>query len=127
MKLTTLKKKCGVYKCQLFCAKLCKSQGTKFTRKQQKSSKATISLLLRAITFFLMISITYYSLTFQNFVQRKQNLHLLQISVQKIPLAPMGVLATGSAHARPSAQTPIDTSAHVLEGGSTNLKHFLNN
>ena len=35
----------------------------------------------------------------------------------QIPLAPMGVLAPGSAHARPSAQTPIDMSgnfpAHV--------------
>ena len=34
-----------------------------------------------------------------------------------IPLAPMGVLALGSAHARPSARPPIDTSgnfpAHV--------------
>ena len=27
-----------------------------------------------------------------------------------IPLAPMGVLAPGSAHARPSALPPIDTS-----------------
>jgi hypothetical protein len=26
----------------------------------------------------------------------------------KFPLTPMGVLAPGSAHARPSAQTPID-------------------
>jgi hypothetical protein len=35
----------------------------------------------------------------------------------KIPLAPMGVLAPRSAHARPSARPPIDTSgnfqAHV--------------
>ena len=35
----------------------------------------------------------------------------------EFPLAPMGVLATGSAHARPSAWTPIDTNgnfpAHV--------------
>ena len=30
----------------------------------------------------------------------------------KFPLAPMGVLATGSAHARPSAQPPIDTSGN---------------
>jgi len=34
----------------------------------------------------------------------------------KFPLAPMGVLAPGSGHARPSAQPPIDTignfSAH---------------
>jgi hypothetical protein len=41
----------------------------------------------------------------------------------------MRVLAPGSAHARPSAQPPIDTSRnfslHVSgRGGSTNLKHF---
>ena len=29
-----------------------------------------------------------------------------------IPLSPMGVLAPGSAHARPSAQPPIDTSGN---------------
>jgi hypothetical protein len=29
-----------------------------------------------------------------------------------IPLAPMGVLAHGSAHARPSARPPIDTSGN---------------
>ena len=37
------------------------------------------------------------------------------------PLVPMGVLAPGSAHARPSAQPPIDTSgnfsAHMSGGG----------
>ena len=31
---------------------------------------------------------------------------------QEIPLAPMGVLAPGSAHARPSARPPIDTSGN---------------
>ena len=40
---------------------------------------------------------------------------------EKIPLAPMGVLATGSAHARPSAWPHIDTSgnfsAHMSGGG----------
>ena len=30
----------------------------------------------------------------------------------KFPLAAMGVLAPGSAHARPSAQPPIDTSGN---------------
>ena len=39
----------------------------------------------------------------------------------QIPLAPMGVLAPGSAHARPSARLPIDTSgnfsAHMSGGG----------
>ena len=38
-------------------------------------------------------------------------------TVEKFPLTPMGVLAPGSAHARPSAQAPIDMSgnfpAHV--------------
>ena len=29
---------------------------------------------------------------------------------EQFPLAPVGVLAPGSAHARPSAQPPIDTS-----------------
>ena len=37
------------------------------------------------------------------------------------PLAPMGVLAPGSAHARPSARPPIDTSGnfsvHMSGGG----------
>ena len=32
--------------------------------------------------------------------------------VSRIPLAPMGVLAPGSAHARPSAQPPMDTSGY---------------
>ena len=31
---------------------------------------------------------------------------------QQFPIAPMGVLAPGSAHARPSAQPPIDTSGN---------------
>ena len=39
----------------------------------------------------------------------------------EFPLAPMGVLAHGSAHARPSAEPPIDTSgnfsAHMSGGG----------
>ena len=47
---------------------------------------------------------------------------LEQVFVSKeFPLAPMGVLAPGSAHARPSARPPIDTSgnfsAHMSEGG----------
>ena len=32
----------------------------------------------------------------------------------KFPLAPMGVLATGSEHARPSARPPINTSGNFL-------------
>ena len=43
----------------------------------------------------------------------------------KFTLAPMGVLAPGSAHARPSAQPPIDTSgnfpAHVSAESPSNI------
>ena len=43
------------------------------------------------------------------------------VKSMEFPLAPMGALAPGSAHARPSAQAPIDTSgnfsAQVSEGG----------
>ena len=43
----------------------------------------------------------------------------------KFPLAPMGVLAPGSAHSRPSARPPIDTSgnfsAHIFFGGWVKL------
>ena len=42
-------------------------------------------------------------------------------NLSKFALAPMGVLAPGSAHARPSARPPIDTSrnfsAHMSGGG----------
>ena len=54
---------------------------------------------------------------------RGQNKPLAQTNVNslKFPLAPMGVLAPGSAHARPSARPPIDTSgnfsAHMSGGG----------
>jgi hypothetical protein len=41
---------------------------------------------------------------------------------KKLPLAPMGVLAPGSAHARPSAQPPFDTGGnfppHVSVGSA---------
>ena len=44
---------------------------------------------------------------------------------EEIPLAPMGVLAPGSAHARPSARPPIDTSgnfpAHVSAESHSNI------
>ena len=43
----------------------------------------------------------------------------------KIPLAPMGVLAPGSARARPSARPPINTSgnfpAHVSAESTSNI------
>ena len=44
---------------------------------------------------------------------------------EKFPLAPMGVLAPGSANTRPSAQPPVDSSgnfsAHVSRGGGVKL------
>jgi hypothetical protein len=46
-------------------------------------------------------------------------------SQTKIPLTPMGVLAPGSAHARPSALPPIDVSrnfpAHVSAESASNI------
>ena len=49
----------------------------------------------------------------------------LLISIQKIPLAPMGGLAPGSAHAEPSAQPPIGTSGifpeHVSAESPSNI------
>ena len=36
--------------------------------------------------------------------------NMKKIFLSKFPLAPMGVLASGSAHARPSARPPIGTS-----------------
>ena len=46
-------------------------------------------------------------------------------NIVKIPLASMGVLAPRSAHARPSARPPIDTSgnlsAHISGGGGGKL------
>ena len=50
-------------------------------------------------------------------------LHWRRTLLNKFPLAPMGALAPGSVHARPSAQPPIDTSgnfsAQVSGGGKT--------
>jgi hypothetical protein len=37
---------------------------------------------------------------------------IYSIKVKQIPLTPMGVLAPGSAHVRPSAQPPIDVSGN---------------
>ena len=39
--------------------------------------------------------------------------HVWAVNYTRIPLAPMGVLAPMSAHARPSARPPIDTSGNV--------------
>ena len=48
----------------------------------------------------------------------------LFVAVQ-FPVAPLGVLAPGSAHARPSAQPPINTSGnfwHMCLGGGESKK-----
>ena len=49
----------------------------------------------------------------------------IKLKLNKYPLAPMGVLAPGSAHAIPSAQPPIDTSgkfpAHMSAESSSNI------
>ena len=62
-------------------------------------------------------------LTLRSVPHRQQWKYLAHVSVaerkwREFPLAPMGVLAPGSAHAWPSARPPIDTSGnfsvHVL-------------
>ena len=45
--------------------------------------------------------------------------------LKKIPLAPIGVLAPGSAHARPSPQPPIDTRRNFSVHMSEALASFL--
>jgi hypothetical protein len=51
--------------------------------------------------------------------------HAHVVNVNQFPLTPMGVLAPGSAHARPSAQPPIDVSgyfsAHVSAESPSNI------
>ena len=42
-------------------------------------------------------------------------LDLDQAKQYKFPVAPMGVLAPGSAHARPSARPPITTSGNLYK------------
>ena len=46
----------------------------------------------------------------------KEKLEVIENKIEEkdeeFPLAPMGVLAPGSAHARPSARPPIDTSGN---------------
>ena len=47
------------------------------------------------------------------------------IKIVKFPLAPMGVLASGCAHARPSAWPPIDTSGNFRHTClQSNLQNF---
>ena len=53
------------------------------------------------------------------------NNEILLQEVYRFPLAPMGVLAPGSAHARPSTQPPIDMSgncqAHMSAESPSNI------
>ena len=54
------------------------------------------------------------------------------VTLRKFPLAPMGVLVSGSAHARPSAQPPIATSGNLSvhmsgRGGQNYWNNFLIN
>ena len=53
------------------------------------------------------------------------NIDIRNKETMKIPLTPMGVLAPESAHARPSAQPPIDTSgnfpAHMSAESPSNI------
>ena len=59
---------------------------------------------------FLFLFILFVRCFLEKVTQRQRR-------ITKLPLMPMGVLAPGSAHARPSAQPPIDMSgnfpAHV--------------
>ena len=75
--------------------------------------------LLRALILILITILTQY-VSWRYFVPKRV----------KFPLPPMGVLAPGSAHARPSARPPIDTrgnfSAHMSWGYNC-LKVFLIN
>ena len=62
-------------------------------------------------------------------LKQKSHLYVILLNIinccEKFPLAPMGVLAPGSAHARPSARHPIDTSgnfpAHVSAESPSNI------
>ena len=72
-----------------------------------------LSLLLTlSLTVALPRSFTLTLTTASGFVI-EYDIEMFQIqplNFPKFPLVPMGVLAPGSAHARPSAQPPIDTS-----------------
>ena len=65
-----------------------------------------------------------YDNPFWGFEQRYQEIKKSRKGL-KFPLAPMGVLAPGSAHARPSARPPIDTSgnfqAHMSAESPSNI------
>jgi hypothetical protein len=60
----------------------------------------------------------------QHYTDNMDNINLLT-RYYKFPLAPMGVLAPGSGHARPSARPPIDTSgnfpAHMSAEAPSNI------
>ena len=66
----------------------------------------------------------FFSMSY-DFFQSSNHSRVKQEQEGKFPLAPMGVLAPGSAHARPSARPPIDTSgnfsAHMSGGGGGKL------
>ena len=88
-------------------------------------SPARIFLLIGILIFLLLRSpckkFKPWDNPFWGFEQRYQEQEIKKRKkinyLKKIPLAPMGVLAPGSAHASPSARPPIDTSgnfpAHV--------------
>ena len=61
---------------------------------------------LRMIHFHLIVIICLSMNTFTVINTDKA----IELKLMAVPLAPMGVLAPRSAHARPSAQPPIDTS-----------------
>ena len=80
---------------------------------------------------------TNYLINLSKFLKKLWNLALSVVEEKdslvsekgvQYPLAPMGVLAPGSAHARPSARPPIDTSgnfsAHMSGGGETVWQFF---
>ena len=63
------------------------------------------------------------SADFEN-IYGKIPLHLSMEGIRKFPLAPMGVLEPGSAHARPSAQPSIDTSGNCSAHVSGRVTNF---
>ena len=72
------------------------------------------------LSIYCVLNAWYSGFTYSYFynLQLRQNMYLIFKILHKFPLAPMGVLAPVSAHARPSAQPPI------WEGGQKNWKIF---
>ena len=84
---------------------------------QQELSKfgiLAITLELKSILFIYLINTSINDILF--FIKEKLCFCLsgvgLVVWCWKFPLAPMGVLDPGSAHTRPSARPPIDTSGN---------------